>query len=408
MPSSSSLFEEMPVAKTAIISIDGHVKAPRAAYRDYVEQTHLAAFDDWLRAADASGRPDAGNISPDLGPDTQWDFDRRRRDLENQGVVAEVVFPNGVPFQASPFDDSGQAPSPELTRAGKMIYNRWLAEVCSQADGRVSGQAAIVFDDVDQAVKDIHWAKAQGLGGIMMPALYPDGTFFFDPALDPIWAAIQEVGLPISQHGGAGVPAYSPPGMAAILTLAYEHAFFSGRSLWQMIVGGVFDRFPELKLVFVETEVHWIAPALRNLDMKVSMGDEWTAFAAFMKRERAFSKLPSEYWASNCYAGISPFHPNQLAIETVGSGYGPAQGEFTIGSDKAMFGVDYPHFETIYPATMERVAQLVETSTVSEEDAQRILFDNAAEIYGFDRDALKPHVERVGFELSDVRSLAAP
>ncbi len=71
-----------------------------------------------------------------------------------------------------------------------------------------------------------------------------------------------------------------------------------------------------------------------------------------------------------------------------------------------MFGLDYPHFETIYPATMERVALLLEPSTVSEEDVQRILFDNAAEIYGFDRNALKPHVERVGFELRDVPSLA--
>lgn len=72
-------------------------------------------------------------ISPGLGPDTQWDFDRRRRDLESQGVVAAVVFPNGVPFQSSPLDDSGQAATPEMTRAGKMIYNRWLADVCSDA-----------------------------------------------------------------------------------------------------------------------------------------------------------------------------------------------------------------------------------------------------------------------------------
>jgi len=395
------------MSKTAIISIDGHVKAPRATYREYVEKKSLPAFDDWLRAAEASGRPDAGNLSPDLGPDAQWDFDRRRRDLESQGVVAEVVFPNGVPFQSSPLDDSAQAATPELTRAGKMAYNRWLADVCSDAEGRVCGQAAIAFDDVEQAVRDIHWAREQGLGGIMMPALQPGGTYFFDPALDPIWAAIQEVGLPISQHGGVGVPTYSPPGMAAILTLAYEHSFYSGRSLWQMIVGGVFDRFPRLKLVFVETEVHWIEPALRNLDMKMSMGDEWTAFAAFIERERAFSRMPSEYWATNCYAGISPFHPNQVPPETLGSDYEPAPGEFTIGRDRAMFGLDYPHFETIYPNTMQRVGMLLEASTVTEEDARRILFDNAAEVYGFDRNALKPHVERVGFELADVPSPAA-
>ena len=71
----------------------------------------------------------------------------------------------------------------------------------------------------------------------------------------------------------------------------------------------MFDRFPGLKLVFVETEVNWIGPALQRFDDRVAMGDEWTAFAAFMERERAFSRRPSEYWETNCYAGISPFHP---------------------------------------------------------------------------------------------------
>ena len=136
----------------------------------------------------------------------------------------------------------------------------------------------MLFDDVEQAVEDVYWAKEHGLGGIMMPGLYPGGTYFFDPVLDPIWAAIQDVGLPISQHGGAGAPMYAPPGMAAILTLAFEHAFFSGRSLWQMIVGGVFDRFPDLKMVFVETEVHWIGPALKHFDSRMEMGDDWMGF----------------------------------------------------------------------------------------------------------------------------------
>ena len=68
-------------------------------------------------AREASGRADAGNIQPDLEPESQWSLARRQRDLETQGVVAEVVFPNGVPFQVSVLDDSAQAADPELTRA---------------------------------------------------------------------------------------------------------------------------------------------------------------------------------------------------------------------------------------------------------------------------------------------------
>ena len=121
------------MTQTAIIYVDGHVKASRSTYREYVEQKHLEAFEEWVRAAEASGRPDAGNMQPDLGPEVQWDLGRRMADLETQGVVAEVVFPNGVPFQANVLDDSGQAIDPDLTRAGKAIYNRWLADLCAEA-----------------------------------------------------------------------------------------------------------------------------------------------------------------------------------------------------------------------------------------------------------------------------------
>jgi predicted TIM-barrel fold metal-dependent hydrolase len=387
---------------TPIISVDGHVKASRGRYREYVDAKHVDAFDDWVQSAALSGR-DAGNIQPELSDEAQWDATVRLADLASQGVVAEVVFPNGVPFQANQFEDAGEASDPELTRAGKTAYNRWLADFCSEASGRLAGQAMVLFDDVDQAVRDVHWAKEHGLGGIMMPGLYPGGRYFFDSALDPIWGAIEETGLPISQHGGAGAPTYTPAGMAAILTLAFEHAFFSGRSLWQMIVGGVFDRFPTLKVVFVETEVHWIGPALQHFDQRMRMGDDWTAFAAHLKRDRAFSRLPSEYWTSNCYAGISPFHPAQLPLAKFGSQYEPEPGEFAIRCENSMFGVDYPHFESIYPGTVDQVAALVREPTMTGQDIQRVLFENAARVYGFDVEALQSVVDRVGLDVEDMK-----
>ena len=72
-----------------------------------------------------------------------------------------------------------------------------------------------------------------------------------------------------------------------------------------------------------------------------------------------------------------------------------------------MFGVDYPHFESIYPGTADTVATLLAAPTVADEDAQRILFDTAADVYGFDRELLQPVVDRVGFDLRDMRPTAA-
>jgi predicted TIM-barrel fold metal-dependent hydrolase len=382
----------------AIISVDGHVRAPRHVYRSYLDSNFIDRFDDWVAARGPAGR-DAGNIQPDLIDDVQWDAGDRLARLETQGVVAEVLFPNGVPFQTNPLDDAGRPDRPDESHAGKDSYNRWLSDFCAEAPDRFAGQAVLLFDDVDRAVRDVLWAHDHGLRGVMLPGLYPGDRYFFDPALDPIWAAIEETGLPISQHGGAGVPRYAPGGMAAILTLAYEQAFFSGRSLWQMIVGGVFDRFPALRLVFVETQVHWIGPALQQFDDRVRRGDDWTEFAAHLQRSRAFSRLPSEYWSSNCYAGISPFHPSQVPLENLGSDAARAESGFTLAGSRSMFGVDFPHFESIFPATRDQVRQLAAEPAVTADDLDRILFETAASVYGFERHRLEPHIERFGFSL---------
>ncbi len=391
---------------TAIISVDGHVRAPRRGYRDYVETRYLERFDDWVKAEEEAGLPESGGLSPGLSTASQWDSDLRLKDMESQGVVAEVLFPNsGLPFQPKATSDAGSSGS-KVDRQSRLAYNRWLADFCAEVPGRRAGQALIAFDDIDAAVQDIHWAREHGLGGIMMPPLLPGGIFFFDPVLDPIWAACVEVDLPISQHGGTGAPTYGPPGFAAIMTLSLEHSFYSGRSLWQMILGGVFDRFPGLRVAFVETEADWIAPILRKLDRRLRWDDDWTGWATILQRDRAFSRLAADYWASNCYAGISPFTVDQVPAEELAHATG-ASDAFCIGSDNAMFGVDYPHFESIYPQTPDRVVELVAHPSISEEVARKILCENAARVYGFDLDRLQPDIERVGFDVGDTSTVLA-
>jgi predicted TIM-barrel fold metal-dependent hydrolase len=375
------------MTKLAVISIDGHVKAPRAGYRDYVEARHLDAFDAWLAAM--GDTPDAGNKSPRLPDESQWDSDLRLRDLEEQGVVAEVLFPNGLAFVDAPFQDSPIADDAELAREGRMAYNRWLADFCAEAPGRRAGQALVSFDDVDQAVADIRWARDAGLHGIALPPLLPGGTYFFDEALDPVWAAIADVDLPISQHGGNGLPRDYPPGFAAIMAIALEQSFFSGRSMWQMMIGGVFERFPTLRYVLVETMCDWVPGTIRFMDGLAGRSD-WMEFARFMGREPTMKKLPSEYWATNCFAGCSP----------------PARTEYEmrheLGVDTMMFGVDYPHFETVWPVTKKTVRGTLGYLEVPESEARAILMENPARAYGFDLDALAPHIERVGVDAAEL------
>ena len=148
------------MARTAIISVDGHVRASRSDYRDYVEQRYLDVYDDWVRQQEAAGTPESGNLSPGLDVTSQWDSDLRVKDLESQGVVAEVLFPNGLPFQTRPFDDVGTFSTPELNRQARLTYNRWLADFCALTPGRRAGQAVVSFDDVAQCRSATAWSTS--------------------------------------------------------------------------------------------------------------------------------------------------------------------------------------------------------------------------------------------------------
>lgn len=382
--------------KVAIISVDGHVKPARRMYLDYVDPAFREVFSNAVH--ELEGTAD-GFVHPSLGEDSQWDAARRVRDLESQGVVAEVLFSNGTPFDEARLDHS---PDLALTRASNMAYNRWLIDFCSETPGRFCGLAAIDFDSVEQAVEDVHWSKENGLGGVLMPALHPGGRYFFDPALDPVWAACQEVGLPLAQHGGTGAPKYEPQSFASFMVLATEHSFFSGRSLWQLILGGVFDRFPNLKIAYIETEQWWLGPVMDMLDRREKLGDDWTEFAETLRRAKPYKRLPSDYWRSNCFAGLSPFATSQIALDQLGSADGDTAGGFVLRSDNAMVGVDYPHPETAYPGMLGQVKAFVDHPGVTDGDVRKVLFANAAELFHFDMTLLGPHIERVGFRMDAV------
>jgi predicted TIM-barrel fold metal-dependent hydrolase len=394
------------MAKTAIISVDGHVKASRSAYRDYVPKQFLDDYDAQVSAAEEAELPDAGNLHPDLPPEVQWDSGLRIENLERIGVVAEVLFPNGQPFQVNPLDDHAHFESPELAAAGRDAYNRWLADFCAQAPERRRGQMVTSFLDVDQAVQDIHWAKEHGLGGIMIPEFTPESRAFVDPELDPIWTACVDTGLPLSAHGGASLPPYGPAGFAAMVAMMAENAFYSNRSLWMLISGGVFDRFADLRVAYVETQAYLIIAALQHLDSMVNPAGDWMGFAKTMDREETTEQFASEYLGRNVFVGVSPFSPVQLPIDDlVGKdAEGRPLPSVSIGPDAAMFGVDYPQFESIFERVMGEVANLLTTPGVDDDDVHKILQDTAAKAYGFDLAALQPHIDRVGFELDDVRA----
>jgi hypothetical protein len=149
--------------------------------------------------------------------------------------------------------------------------------------------------------------------------------------------------------------------------------------------------------------VHLIIPTINYLD-KVCDSDwmgQWSI-------KPSIKRLPSEYVGTNVFFGVSPFSPRQdpsgdvLGMDAEGN----SKPGFHMGVHSLMYGVDYPHFETNFKRNMGEVATLVTTPVIGDAEAHSILFDTAATLFDFDVDALQPHIDRVGFELADVRANA--
>lgn len=362
-----------------VISADCHAGADLLDYKPYLEKKHHDDFDAWA----------AGYVNPyeDLLADTadrNWNSDRRLAELEADGIVAEVVFPNTIP----PFFPSASlmAPAPareeyERRWAGLRAHNRWLADFCSLAPGRRAGVAQILLNDPEEAAREVRRTKEAGLtGGILLPGAPPGSGVpeLYSRAYDPIWAVCEELDVPVNHHGGsASPPLGDEPAARAVFMV--ETTWFSHRALWHLVFGGAFRRHPRLALVLTEQGSGWIPGVLDMLDyyharLVAASASAEAKFGAGLSA--SMGKGPSEVWRDNCFVGASFMRPHEVPLR------------HRIGLDKIMWGCDYPHDEGTSPYSREGLRAAY--AGLPRDEVAAMAGGNAARVYGFDLAFLDP------------------
>jgi predicted TIM-barrel fold metal-dependent hydrolase len=342
-----------PDKKLLVVSADGHVgPSVKNQLRDYCEKEYLEDFDAFSAELEASRASDT--VDTDLSIPREWtdslieraqfaglqDPSARLRDMDADGIAAEVLYHGGANGESMPFSTFslatwGSAEYNHLEGVGVRIYNRWLADYVSEDRDRLLGIGHVTVRDVDEAVAGVWRAKEAGFKGINLPAPRRDFTPYPDPSWDPFWAACQEAELTLCTHGGGGDIEDRLTGPSQNPIFLMEYPYFGRRGLWHLILGGVFHRFPNLKLALAEQFGDWVPATLVEMD-SAYLSPHFSAALRAIVPDR-----PSEYFKRNCYIGASFMSRAEAEIGL--------EHEF---ASNMMWGADYPHPEGSFPNSL--------------------------------------------------------
>jgi predicted TIM-barrel fold metal-dependent hydrolase len=374
-----------------ILSSDAHAGALTADYQAYLAPRWHDEFDEWLATV----------VNPwvDTSDTRNWNSDDRLAGMDAEGVTGEVLFPNTLP----PFYDilahlSGVPRDRhdfERRWAGLQAHNRWLVDFSNEAPDRRRGLIQLLPNDVDAAVAEMRWAaEHDAIGGAMLPAIAPNHPVepYYHERYDPLWAAAVELGFPMHQHQGSGSPDASA-GQPVGRTVTYvDHELWTRLTMSHLIVGGVFERHPELQVVWTEMPgLRWavedlerMTRQLRVVQSRYAVDPRQLNFANVFgsSTTESLSLTPLEYFRRNCYIGASMLSPHEVHWINV------------LGTDRIMWGHDFPHPEGSLGHTSE--ALRANFADFSVDECRDLLGGTAAGVYHFDVDALLPVAERVG------------
>jgi predicted TIM-barrel fold metal-dependent hydrolase len=298
------------------------------------------------------------------------DVHERLKVMDDQGIWAEVLYPNVGGFGSGQFmkiEDVGLRN--ECVRA----YNDFLIDWTSAAPDRFVNVCAVPFWDVKTCVDEVTRAHSIGHRAVLFtgkPDVWWGQPHIADPYWTPLWDVATELGLSISLHAGGGDPALGwrksgyrglPPRTRFTATSIGEF-FGSAQTITDLIFGGVLERHPALEFAVVEGGIGWVPFLLELMDYQ---------FVENRVEEVSpeLRMLPSEYFRRQVY---SCFWFERL---------GPARLLDAIGADHVLFETDFPHPTSLWPP--DKVVEQAQTSLSDQSTAvqRKVFFENAARLY---------------------------
>jgi predicted TIM-barrel fold metal-dependent hydrolase len=359
-----------------IVSADCHVNEPHDLWSDRIEprfrkrlpRVETDAEGQKWSVAEGLRPVRIKNLPPEFSAGQAFSLEAKDLELASRGtadplerlkhhaldgVDAEVIYPNkGLLMWTSP--------DHLLSGAMCRVWNDWVAEVFGAFRERQAPVGAIAPGDVPVAVREVQRCAALGLRTVFGPVIVP-GQPYNLPVYDPLWAVLQETGLPIGFHVGTGRDPREATGNGGAVVNYVRTLATALEPLTQLCASGVCERFPGLKFVTVECGIGWLAWALWAMDESYVKHDFWVQPKLQLK--------PSDYFRRQ---GWCTFSDDPVGIES----------RRWIGTERLLFGNDYPHHEGSWPRSAEVIARTMKDLTDAER--RQVLGENAAKLYGFE------------------------
>ena len=280
----------------------------------------------------------------------------RMAQLDQEGIAKAILYPSlGLTWECEIED-------PDLSLAYAKAYNRWICDFCSDTDGRLIAAAHISLADPKEAATELERAVREGAKGAFLAPYTLTRIPHAHPDHDAFWAKAQELDVPVAIHPMAEHPKirtyqrFNGMSKAAWMQNALgmqgpQQAFY-GLFQW-----GLFDRFPNIKAILLESGAGWIGAALDRMD---------TTFATTLGDNVPLKEKPSTYFRKQCWISGDP---DERALAHVID---------YVGDDRFFWATDYPHFD--HPSNyMEELEGLV--APLSEQARNNILGDSVANVY---------------------------
>lgn len=294
----------------------------------------------------------------DGAPPGSMDGHERIRQFDNWGLSAGLVLPTiGILWDS---------PDNRLANAYCRAYNNWVYDFQAADRDRLVIAANLNFHDINAAVTELELRLKQGFKGVFLPPERVDGHGFASDYFDPLWARIEEAGVPLLVHvivrtrrfvtGFVGDWYETPANRTFTFALGAPSQVMP--ACMSMVMDGLFDKFPRLKVLAIEAGCGWAAYAMDRLDEK------YQHFSGF-DHKLALAK-PSEYFRRNLWFVAEPEERTiASALELV-------------GEDRILWGSDFPHIDSHVDAPGQVKQRL---GHLPEHLQHAVLGDNARKLF---------------------------